>query len=106
MSIAITDDHTALAGTVADFLVKHNAREAGRALLESPVEQRPAFWTDFADLGWGRVHGSEVLGGLGLHVPEDFGGSGFGREELVVVVEQLGRAVAPGPFIPTVMASA
>ena len=31
------------------------------------------------------------------HVPEQFGGSGFGLPELVVVVEELGRAIAPGP---------
>jgi alkylation response protein AidB-like acyl-CoA dehydrogenase len=95
MPIAITDDHTALADTVADFLTKHRARQAGRALLESATEERPAFWEELAGLGW-----------LGLHVAEDFGGSGYGLEELVVVVELLGRAVAPGPFTPTVIASA
>jgi alkylation response protein AidB-like acyl-CoA dehydrogenase len=95
MSIAITDDHKALADTVADFLTRKRAREAARALLGSPPEERPAFWKEFADLGW-----------LGLHVSEDFGGSGYGLEELVVVVEQLGRAVAPGPFTPTLTASA
>jgi len=46
------------------------------------------------------------LGWLGLHVPEDQGGSGFGLEELVVVVEELGRAITPGPFVPTVVAGA
>ena len=46
------------------------------------------------------------LGWLGLHLPEEHGGSGFGLEELVVVIEELGRAVAPGPFVPTVIASA
>jgi alkylation response protein AidB-like acyl-CoA dehydrogenase len=95
MSIAVTEDHQALADTVADFLTKHQAREAGRSLLEATAEERPAFWKDLADLGW-----------LGLHVSEDFGGSGYGLEELVVVVERLGRAVAPGPFTPTVIASA
>src|SRR5690606_31357186 len=34
------------------------------------------------------------------------GGSGYGLEELVVVVEELGRADAPGPFVPTVITSA
>ena len=48
-----------------------------------------------ADLGW-----------LGLHVPEAHGGSGFGLAELVIVVEALGAAIAPGPFLPTVWASA
>ncbi len=46
------------------------------------------------------------LGWLGLHLPEEHGGSGYGLEELVVVVEELGRAVTPGPFVPTVIVSA
>ncbi len=95
MTIAITDDHRALADTVADFCAKHRTRAAARALLESPDETPPAFLADAAALGW-----------LGLHVPEEHGGSGFGVEELVVVVEQLGRALAPGAFVPTVIASA
>ena len=41
-----------------------------------------------------------------MHVPEEFGGSGYGLSELAVVLEELGRAVAPGPFLGTVMASA
>ncbi len=55
----------------------------------------PPFWGELAELGW-----------LGLHLPEDVGGSGYGIEELVLVVEELGRADAPGPFVPTVIASA
>jgi alkylation response protein AidB-like acyl-CoA dehydrogenase len=95
MSIAISDDHRALAGTVSDFLAKRDARGTARALLEAPDEELPAWWADLLGLGW-----------LGLAVPEEFGGSGYGLEELVVVVEELGRAVAPGPFVPTVIASA
>ncbi|HEY1466501.1 MAG TPA: acyl-CoA dehydrogenase [Acidimicrobiales bacterium] len=95
MSIAITDDHRTLARTVSDFLVKNGARGAARNLLEADSEGLPAFWADVAGLGW-----------LGLHIPEEYGGSGFGLPELVIVVEELGRAVAPGPFVPTVAASA
>ena len=94
MSIAITDDHQALAGTVADLLERRGSRAAARDLLEADVESLPAFWTDMAELGW-----------LGLAVPEEFGGSGFGLPELTVVIEELGRALAPGPFVPTVIAS-
>ena len=95
MSIAITEDHKALADTASDFLDKRGSRAAARALLESPTEDLPDFWKDLCALGW-----------AGLHVPEEFGGSGYGLPELVVVVEQLGRAVTPGPFVPTVIASA
>ena len=95
MSIAITEDHRALGQTASDFLAKRDARGAARALLLEETEALPAFWVDLVSLGW-----------LGLHLPEERGGSGFGLPELVVVVEELGRAVAPGPFVPTVIASA
>ena len=45
------------------------------------------------------------MGWLGLHVPEEYGGQGFGLPELLVVVEELGRVVAPGPFISTAVAT-
>ncbi len=95
MSIAITDEHRALAQTVSDFLGKHGARAAARALLTAESEELPSFWRELGELGW-----------LGLHVPEEHGGSGFGLPELVIVAEGMGRAVAPGPFVPTVIASA
>ena len=95
MSIAITEDHRSLADTVSAFVQKRDARGAARSLLESAAEPLPAFWNELVGLGW-----------LGLHLPEDVGGSGYGIEELVIVVEELGRAVAPGPFVPTVIASA
>jgi len=95
MSIALTDDHKALADTASEFLAKRDAPGAARSLLEAADEPQPEIWDEVAGLGW-----------LGLHVPEDHGGSGFGLPELVVVVEQLGRAIAPGPFVPTVIASA
>jgi hypothetical protein len=95
MSIAITDEHRALAQTVADFLDKNGARAAARALLTAENEELPAFWREIGQLGW-----------LGLHLPEEHGGSGFWLPELVIVAEEMGRAVAPGPFVPTVIASA
>jgi alkylation response protein AidB-like acyl-CoA dehydrogenase len=95
MSVAITDEHRELAQTVSGFLRARGARGAARGLLEAESEQLPGFWGELSELGW-----------LGLHIPEQYGGSGFGLPELVVVAEEMGRAVAPGPFVPTAMASA
>jgi hypothetical protein len=95
MAIALTDDHRELADVARGFLTSQKARWAARSLLDATDEARPGFWQNMAELGW-----------LGLHVDEEHGGSGFGLPELVVVVEELGRAVAPGPFVPTVIASA
>ena len=95
MAIAIQPEHRELASTTRAFLRDHEARAANRALLEAPQEPLPAFWTQFANLGL-----------LGLHLPETYGGGGSGLPELVVVVEELGRAAAPGPVVPTMIASA
>jgi alkylation response protein AidB-like acyl-CoA dehydrogenase len=95
MGIALTDDHRELAEVARAFLTSQKARWAARSLLDTSEETRPGFWHDLVELGW-----------LGLHVDEEHGGSGYGLPELVVVVEELGRAVAPGPFVPTVIASA
>jgi 3-oxochol-4-en-24-oyl-CoA dehydrogenase len=95
MSIAISEEHRALAQSVADFLTNRQSRAAARDLLTAEADPLPAFW---AELG--------SLGVLGLHVPEELGGSGFGLPETLVVAEQMGRFLAPGPFVPTVITSA
>src|SRR5271166_7159482 len=95
MGIALTDDHRELAAVARGFLTSQKARWAARSLLDAPDEGRPPFWHDLVELGW-----------LGLHIDEEYGGSGYGLPELVVVIDELGRAVAPGPFVPTVIASA
>ncbi len=95
MSTAITEDHQALGETAVSFLARHDSLKAARALLDGEPEGLPPFWDDLRALGW-----------LGLHLDEEHGGSGFGIPELVVVVEELGAALAPGPFVPTVIASA
>src|SRR4051812_33112791 len=46
------------------------------------------------------------MGVLGLHLPEEYGGSGGDLTDLAVAVEDLGRAVTPGALVPTVVASA
>jgi 3-oxochol-4-en-24-oyl-CoA dehydrogenase len=95
MSIAITEDHRSLAESVSQLLRRREARAAARALLEAPSEERPSLWSDLVGMGL-----------TGLHVPEEYGGAGGGFEELVVAVEELGRAMTPGPFVPTAIASA
>ncbi len=95
MSIAISEEHRALAQTVARFLAGHQSRAAARRLLEAGADTLPAFWGELGSLGL-----------LGLHVPEELGGSGFGLAETLVVAEQMGRYLAPGPFVPTVITSA
>ncbi|MBM9460872.1 acyl-CoA dehydrogenase [Nocardioides sp. zg-536] len=95
MTLAITDEHRELARTAADLLDRRGALAEARDLLEADAEQLPSWWKEVADLGF-----------LGLHVAEEAGGAGGTLADLVVLVEQLGRVLAPGPFVPTVVASA
>ncbi|MGE0881218.1 MAG: acyl-CoA dehydrogenase [Acidimicrobiia bacterium] len=94
MAIAISDEHRELERVARAFLDERGALAAARALLDAPTDALPTFWSELAGLGW-----------LGLHLPEVYGGQGYSTEELAVVLEELGRVAAPGPFLPTVIAS-
>ena len=95
MSIAISEDHRALAETADAFLTKANSKGAARELLTAETEALPGFWSELSNLGW-----------PGLHLPEAHGGSGYGAPEQVVIVEALGRHATPGPYVPTIVVSA
>src|SRR5262249_52979676 len=60
--------------------------EAGRTDTE--------LWRELSELGW-----------PGISVAEQLGGQGLGRIELSILCEELGRAVAPVPFLPSVLAA-
>jgi len=95
MGIAIAEEHLALERSVRRFVTDRIPPAVVRAALESDDERLPPFWSQMAELGW-----------LGLHLAEADGGQGYGLIELAVVVEGLGRAAAPGPFVPHVVAAA
>ena len=95
MSLAITEDHRALAEVARSFAGGQKLRQITRDALTVPPASLGAAWELMAELGW-----------TGLHLPEQFGGSGYGLPELAIVVEELGAAVAPGPFLPAVIGSA
>jgi alkylation response protein AidB-like acyl-CoA dehydrogenase len=48
----------------------------------------------------------EQMGLMGLHIPEEFGGMGFGYVELGVVLEEMGRALLCAPYFSTVVLAA
>jgi alkylation response protein AidB-like acyl-CoA dehydrogenase len=60
--------------------------------MDDPKGYSPGMWKKMADLGW-----------LGIVVPEEYDGIGGGFLDLVVLLEEMGRALLPGPFIPTVV---
>jgi len=99
MALGLTPEHSELAAAVRGWAQRHCPPEVVREAAES------------ADSGAGRyrdalVSGLAEQGLFGLHLAESEGGQGFGLPELAVAVEELGRALVPGAFVPTVLASA
>src|SRR6478736_3491204 len=95
MPIGITDEHLALHAAARGWVERHCPPSVPRAQLEADTEELPAFWPDLVAQGW-----------TGLHLEESFGGEGYGIPELAVVLEELGAAAVPGPFLATVLAGA
>jgi alkylation response protein AidB-like acyl-CoA dehydrogenase len=95
MPIALSEEHEALRLAALRWLATHCPPEEPRAAAESPTDELPPGWEKMAAQGW-----------LGLHVPEEDGGQGFGLSELAVVLEELGYALFPGPVLPTALTAA
>jgi alkylation response protein AidB-like acyl-CoA dehydrogenase len=89
MDFELTEDQQALR-TAAKALLERECRPAvARRIFEGETAQ-PDLWRRMADLDW-----------PALAVPVEMGGVGLGFVETAIVVEELGRAVAPVPFLST-----
>ena len=95
MPIAITPEHQDLADSVRSLVARVAPSEVLHAALETPIENPPAYWQAAAEQGL-----------QGLHLAESVGGQGFGILELAVVLAEFGYGAMPGPFVPSVIASA
>ncbi|MEV5647329.1 acyl-CoA dehydrogenase [Nocardia sp. NPDC052254] len=96
MPIALDDDRRALAAAVAGLAARHASLDTTRAAFaEHAAGTRPEIWDELVGMG---LHA--------LHLPERYGGSDADLLDLAVVAEQLGRALVPGPWLPTVTAAA
>ncbi|MEU1384475.1 MULTISPECIES: acyl-CoA dehydrogenase [unclassified Nonomuraea] len=91
MAIGLSEEHEALRDSVSGWAERNIPSE----LLRSGSDERPPFWPGLAEQGL-----------LGLHLPEESGGSGYGLLEAAVAVEALAEKLAPGPYVPTVLAGA
>jgi 3-oxochol-4-en-24-oyl-CoA dehydrogenase len=95
MPIAITSEHNALADSVRALVERVAPAEMLHEALETPISNPPPYWKAAAEQG---LHG--------VHLTEGVGGQGFGILELAVVIAEFGRGAVPGPFVPSVIASA
>jgi alkylation response protein AidB-like acyl-CoA dehydrogenase len=79
MNFTLSDEQAELQAAVRQF---------ARANLGAREPMADATWQQLVDLGW-----------VGLLVPEEHGGGGAGLLEAMVVMEELGRVAATGPYL-------
>src|ERR1700736_3082318 len=92
MDFLCTDEQLELRATVPDFLARKSGEETVRQLMATPVGYDPAVWRQLSD----------QLGLVGLAVPEEYEGAGFGYVELGIVFEEMGRALLCAPYLSSV----
>lgn len=96
MDFSFSEEQEELRSGVRRFLNDKSPETEVRRLMETTEGYDPAVW---AQMG-------EQLGLQGLAIPEEHGGSGYGWAELVVVFEEMGRALLCAPYLATVALAA
>jgi alkylation response protein AidB-like acyl-CoA dehydrogenase len=87
---AFSDDQVAFRDAVADFLAKECPPSVVRATWDSRGTRPTGLWEPLAEMGV-----------IGLTVPESAGGLGLGPLDLVLLLEETGRAALPEPVVET-----
>ena len=93
MRFQLTDDQRALRSGARELLAGRFGREALRAAVERPGLDR-ALWRELGTAGF-----------FALRLPETAGGVGLGLPEAVLMFEEAGRALLPGPLVATHLAA-
>lgn len=91
MNLEFSEDQKFVQHTAREYLQAHSGLDVCRAVLESDLPYDDGLWKGVAEMGW-----------LGAAVPESYGGSGLGHLELVLIAQEIGRALAPIPFASSV----
>ncbi|MER6068974.1 acyl-CoA dehydrogenase family protein [Streptomyces sp. NPDC001817] len=94
MRFQLTEDQRALKAGVRELLDRRFGREALRAAVDAPGRLDRELWRVLGDAGF-----------FALRLPEADGGVGLGLPEAVLVFEEAGRALLPGPLVATHLAA-
>src|SRR5580658_7760041 len=92
MDIGFSEEQGLLRDTARKFLDAACTTKFVRERMATPEAMTPEFWSQIAEQGW-----------LGINFAEEDGGSGLGLVDLVVLMEEMGRAVMPGPYLATAL---
>ena len=91
MDFSFTEEQQQLKSQARSYLAERFPAERVAELADSEAGWDPSSWDELAELGW-----------LGVSVPEEQGGAGLGFVEEALLLEELGRALYPGPYFSTV----
>ena len=94
MNFAFSEEQEELRKTVRSFLEQKSSEAEVRRLMETEEGYDQAVWKQMG----------EQMGLQGLAIPEEYGGSGYSYVELIIVLEEMGRALLAAPYFSTVSA--
>ncbi len=92
MDFDFTSDQVMLRNSVREYLTEKCPTKFVRSMFDDPVGYSKELWKEMAGLGW-----------LGLTFPEENEGLGLGMVELALMLEEMGRAVFPGPYFASLL---
>jgi alkylation response protein AidB-like acyl-CoA dehydrogenase len=92
MQFGLTETQQTLKNTVRKFLAAECPMSEVRKLMETATALDQALWRKIAEQGWN-----------GMILAEEQGGFGMGMVEMAAALEEMGRALLPGPFFSTVL---
>ena len=95
MQFELTETQQTLKNTVRKFLAAECPMAEVRRVMETDSAFDATLWRKIADQGW-----------TGMIIPEQYGGFGMGMVEMAATLEEMGRALLPGPFFSTVVMAA
>jgi alkylation response protein AidB-like acyl-CoA dehydrogenase len=96
MKFSFSEEQDAFRETLRRFLENHSSTTAVRQIMATDAGYDKSVWRQL----------SGELGLTAVHIPEAYGGMGYGISELAIAVEEMGRALLCAPyFASTVMAS-
>src|ERR1700737_2940048 len=96
VNFAFSEEQEELRKSVRRFLEDKSPETEVRRLMETVEGFDPGVWSQMAN----------QLGLQGLAIPEEFGGSGYSYVELIVVFEEMGRALLCAPYFSSVALAA
>src|ERR1700750_1195509 len=94
MDLSLSEDQSLLRSAAREFLASACPEAHVREMEHDQRGYSPDLWRQMAEQGW-----------FGLLVPERFGGSEMSFLDLVVLVEEFGRSLLPGPALPTMVST-